>query len=776
MRYLSFGPLALLCVVVVISLPNPNPRHVRPTSGPIRSLEFVPREHRFVSGSVAGEVALWSTEPGEPPQQLTQSTRPVSDLEFSPDGRWLAAAFDSEAVELIDFDRRSVVHRIRVPAVRVLVFSPDGRFLATGTYTGRVDIWSVDSGDHVSRLEGHNNIVTDIAFALSAEILATGSQDGRVRLWNWKSREPVYTFSEPHSTIHAVALPPDSTQILAVHFDQTVTAWDWRQGKRLWQRVGANHSLSAAIHAETGLVATVGRRGRLILHDHDGRLTTLQYFGADLPALAISHDATRLIAAGSGAGPQIAYWNLDQLRAPCGVTWIPPVYYVCIAVAVILAATDWWTALMHLILLDGFRDLARKLSLDEPRLMTVAVLLPWGAVLLAAIIRNRSQVRQLFYEHRSILFMWGAVIAAMIPAAAQSIFNIPQGASLAALGAVSYLAPLFGIVLGYLIASSPDSLLRSARFYAVVCCLFLSGALLEFARLDLRGLGGIHVDWIRYFSGSAISLISGFYRSPTVLGLHAGEAAVCGLLLAVRRPRHRPALWIAVTVYCLICLLLSGRRKMFMLPFGVVVLLGILALTRLSRTRWRLMLTFAVLLVLVLACAEFLPLQSLPHQLQYALTTLREAVLRLGKSGASVYATLTEAGPLGYGLGTVTQGQQYLTSHGLPIWQEDGISRVVAEMGLCGLVLLLTVIPIGAWKLTRVVAATPPEHRLTQMVLVGVTCGLVASYVDSHLTFSGDPSASILAACFLGCGLRLTHIPFTTESTSRRRGAGAASP
>ncbi|MBI3865150.1 MAG: hypothetical protein HY290_25020 [Planctomycetia bacterium] len=763
-RLAAFVPLALLATTLIAGLPNPNPPRIRPTASRIRSLKFLPRESRFVTGSVDGEVLLWPGDSSDPPVALARSTAPVSDLEFSPSANVLAAAFEGVHVELLRLDSNQVALRIDVPAVRVLAFSSDGRALATGTRTGEIAIWDAATGQQITRLEGHRDIVTDIAFAPSSDILATGSQDGRIRLWNWKSRELVRTLVEPHSTILSIALPADSTTLSAVHFDQTVTTWDWESGAKLRQRVGQSHSVGATVSKETGQIAVAGRRGRLAILRDDDRLTTLQYFGQEFRNLAFSHDSRRVIASGAESG--IAGWSLDRLRAPVGIGWIPPLYYLCLAAAIVVAVSDWRMAVVHLVLLDGFRDLARKLSADEPRLMTVAILIPWGAVVLSAMLRNRDRVRQLVREHRSILVVGAATVAMLIPAAGHSMLQRPQGASLAALGAVSYLSPFFGIILGYLIAGEDDALHRAARCYAVVCCAFMSGALLEYARADFRGLGGIQFDWIRYFAGSALTLVSGFYRSPTGLGLHAGQATACCLLLAARRPGSRSALWIAATLYCLLCLVLSGRRKMLLLAVCVGALLGIHYFWGLLRKRRRLLAALAVQLVAALAILAIVPSQSLPNQLQYALTTFREGIARVPQIGRDLRTTLAQAGPFGYGLGTVTQGGQFLAPHDLHTWQEDGISRVAAEMGVGGLALLLAGFGIGAWKMMRVWATTPHEYRFAQAVLIGATCGHVASYLESHQAFSGDASASILAACFVGFSLRLSET--RQESSSAR--------
>lgn len=74
--------------------------------------------------------------------------------------------------------------------VEDLEWSPDGGFLATASGDGRVQVWNVDGGRLV-RLNVNRAGVRAVSFSLDGHWLATGGRNGSVRLWDttaWKRR------------------------------------------------------------------------------------------------------------------------------------------------------------------------------------------------------------------------------------------------------------------------------------------------------------------------------------------------------------------------------------------------------------------------------------------------------------------------------------------------------------------------------------------------------------------------------------------------------------
>lgn len=74
-------------------------------------------------------------------------------------------------------------------AVSDMAFSPDGRWLAAASYDGTVSVWEIsrynsDASYQPTVLDGHNSWVLSLAFSNDSRNLLTGCQDGSIHFWN----------------------------------------------------------------------------------------------------------------------------------------------------------------------------------------------------------------------------------------------------------------------------------------------------------------------------------------------------------------------------------------------------------------------------------------------------------------------------------------------------------------------------------------------------------------------------------------------------------------
>ena len=181
-------------------------------------------------------VRIWSTGSGELLQRLADGGHPPTDVEFSPDGRYLAVAYqvvrnDKAVLRIFDVDLWKMEHEFVVPDVFALAISPDNRRLAL---SGRVtQAWDVENSRMLADISPPFGGSTSLSFSGDGSWVATADGDGHVRVLDAASGKPRSTGTEFVLEPLAVAFSRDNKSVIAGGVDKTVSIIDPETGKVL---------------------------------------------------------------------------------------------------------------------------------------------------------------------------------------------------------------------------------------------------------------------------------------------------------------------------------------------------------------------------------------------------------------------------------------------------------------------------------------------------------------------------------------------------------------
>jgi WD40 repeat protein/serine/threonine protein kinase len=152
------------------------------------------------------------------------------ELAFSPDGRLLVDASDTEGVRVRDAHTGHILqslqnHRSGNTNVRV-AFSPDGARLAFAGFAPKVKIWDTGSWQERHALEGHRTHVLSLGFSRDSHWLATGGYDKKICVWEMSTGAKLFDLSGQADHVACVTFSPDKKRLFSCGSEGSINIWD----------------------------------------------------------------------------------------------------------------------------------------------------------------------------------------------------------------------------------------------------------------------------------------------------------------------------------------------------------------------------------------------------------------------------------------------------------------------------------------------------------------------------------------------------------------------
>ncbi len=167
-------------------------------------------------------------------------------LDFSPDGQFLAAATDKQT-SLWNSDTSVIVDTFEG---RNFVFSPDSRLLAFHQpyivqnseplrAASNVLVWNIVTGERISHFTEPTHLVMTLRFSPCGQFLASYERNRTLRVWNLTEGVLKETYTDsgrPHYL-------PDGTLLTTVFNRKTIEVWNVVQHEKLWTYERKNESI-----------------------------------------------------------------------------------------------------------------------------------------------------------------------------------------------------------------------------------------------------------------------------------------------------------------------------------------------------------------------------------------------------------------------------------------------------------------------------------------------------------------------------------------------------
>jgi WD40 repeat protein/mono/diheme cytochrome c family protein len=205
-------------------------------------------------------VELLNASSGQITATLTGHSNEVRGLNFSPDGKQLAATGGNPSqfgeIKIWDVAAAKELrtwrgHRDNITAS---AFSPDGTMLATCSYDKLIKLWNVADGTEVKTLKDHTDAVLAVAFSPDGKLLASAGADRTAKIWDVATGKRLYTLSDALDAVQTLAFDPSGQLLAGAGADRIIHIWQIGQteGKRLRSLIAHDDSINVVAFSPDG--------------------------------------------------------------------------------------------------------------------------------------------------------------------------------------------------------------------------------------------------------------------------------------------------------------------------------------------------------------------------------------------------------------------------------------------------------------------------------------------------------------------------------------------
>lgn len=195
----------------------------------INALTFSPDGQRIVTAGDDGKLKVWDLQSGFCIVTLTEHSSGVTACEFAKKGNVLFTSSLDGSIRAWDLIRYRNFRTFTGPSrlsFSSLAVDPSGEVVCAASLDSfDIHIWSVQTGQLLDRLAGHEAPISALAFAPFGGVVISGSWDQTVRLWNIFSRSQNSEPLQLQADVLRVAVRPDGKQVAVSTLDGQLSFW-----------------------------------------------------------------------------------------------------------------------------------------------------------------------------------------------------------------------------------------------------------------------------------------------------------------------------------------------------------------------------------------------------------------------------------------------------------------------------------------------------------------------------------------------------------------------
>lgn len=195
----------------------------------MNALVYSPDGRKIVTAADDGKIKVWDINTGFCIVTFTEHKGGVTACEFTKRGNVLFTASLDGSVRAWDLVRYRNFKTFTAPSrlsFSSLAVDPSGEVVCAGSLDSfDIHIWSVQTGQLLDQLSGHQGPVSSLSFSGDGSHVVSASWDRTVRIWSVFGRSQTSEPLQLQSDVLCVAFRPDGKQIAASTLDGQLTFW-----------------------------------------------------------------------------------------------------------------------------------------------------------------------------------------------------------------------------------------------------------------------------------------------------------------------------------------------------------------------------------------------------------------------------------------------------------------------------------------------------------------------------------------------------------------------